>query len=95
MDIDFKHLFKRFRNTLIRLAATTIDGVVLTRQLLKTHLLHGGRHDNRHIESLLNPNDRQSVKLMYDLLSAIGTLPDALDADTPSVRKMRRHCLEV
>ncbi|KAJ7187789.1 hypothetical protein C8R46DRAFT_1241005 [Mycena filopes] len=90
MDIDFKHLFKRFRNTLIRLAATTIDGVVLTRQLLKTHLLRDSKHSPRHIDSLLNPNDRQNVKLMYDLLSAIATLPESLETDNPAVRGTRR-----
>lgn len=90
MDIDFKHLFKRFRNTLIRMTSSTIDGVVLTHQLIKAHLLRNSPHDTRHINSLLNPNDRQNVKLMYDLLSAIAKLPPALDMDTPAFRNTCR-----
>lgn len=90
MDIDFKHLFERFRNTLIRLTASTIDGVVLTRQLLKTHLSRDSRHSSRHIDSVLNPSDRQDAKLMYDVLSAIAMLPDVLDTDTPAFCNTRR-----
>ncbi|KAJ7842124.1 hypothetical protein B0H14DRAFT_3692846 [Mycena olivaceomarginata] len=71
MDIDFKHLFKRFRNTLIRMTSSTIDGVVLTHQLIKAHLLRNSPHDARHINSLLNPNDRQNVKLIYSCSSEV------------------------
>ena len=34
-DIDYKHILKRLRNTLLRLKCMTLDGVVLTPQLLK------------------------------------------------------------
>ncbi|KAJ6449855.1 hypothetical protein C8R45DRAFT_1128561 [Mycena sanguinolenta] len=90
MDIDFKHLFKRFRNTLIRSAASTIDSVVLTHQLLKAHLSRDSRHDSHHINSILNPGDRQDVKAMYDLLSAIAILPEALATDSPAFCNTRR-----
>lgn len=90
MDIYFKHLFKRFRNLLIRLLCSTIDGVVLTRQLLKTHLLRDTRYDSQHIDRLLNPDDRQDLKSMYDLLSEIAILPGALELDTPAFRNTRR-----
>jgi hypothetical protein len=89
MDIDYKHLFKRYRNTLIRLQGTTIGGLVITTQLLKAHLLRGGLTEQR-INSLLCPEDRQDVKLMYDLLSAIAVLPEAQPDDTPTFRNTRR-----
>ena len=38
-DFEYKHLLKRLRNTLLRMKCTTLDGVVLTPQLLKSHLL--------------------------------------------------------
>jgi hypothetical protein len=72
------------------MTSSTIDGVVLTHQLIKAHLLRNSPHDTRHINSLLNPNDRQNVKLMYDLLSAIAKLPPALDMDTPAFRNTCR-----
>ncbi|KAJ6614384.1 hypothetical protein B0H10DRAFT_2177014 [Mycena sp. CBHHK59/15] len=70
-NIDIKHILKHLRNTLIRLLASTIDGVVLLWELIKQHLLRDSRHSAQHIDKLLNPNDRQHVKLMYDLMSAI------------------------
>ncbi|KAJ6550561.1 hypothetical protein B0H10DRAFT_2379639 [Mycena sp. CBHHK59/15] len=89
-NIDLKHLYKRFRNTLIRLLACTIDDVLLTRELIKQHLVRDSRHNAQHIDKLLNPNDRQDVKLMYDLLSAIAVLPEARDTDTPAFKNTRR-----
>ncbi|KAJ7236459.1 hypothetical protein C8J57DRAFT_1247700 [Mycena rebaudengoi] len=89
-NMDPKHVLKRFRNTLIRLLSTTIDGVVLVRQLIKAHLLQSSGHTGHHIDTLLYPNDRQSVTLMYNLLSSIAILPEALDTDLPAFRNTRR-----
>ncbi|KAJ7835278.1 hypothetical protein B0H14DRAFT_3707147 [Mycena olivaceomarginata] len=72
-NIDYKHVCKRLRNSLIRQLASTIDGVVLTPQLIKQHLLRDSHHSAHHITGILNPNDRQNVKLMYDLLSSIAS----------------------
>jgi hypothetical protein len=63
-DIDYKHILKRLRNTLLRLKCITLDGVVLTPQLLKRHLLKQGLKDERGINALLSPKDKQDVKLM-------------------------------
>ena len=38
-DIDYKHILKCLRNTLLRLKFMTLGGVVPTPQLLKWHLL--------------------------------------------------------
>ncbi|KAJ6596569.1 hypothetical protein B0H10DRAFT_2327052 [Mycena sp. CBHHK59/15] len=89
-NIDIKHILKRLRNTLIRLLASTIDGVVFLRELIKQHLLRDSRHSAQHIDKLLNPNDRQNVKLMYDLMSAIAVLPEAKETDTPTFKNTRR-----
>ncbi|KAJ6583712.1 hypothetical protein B0H10DRAFT_2234749 [Mycena sp. CBHHK59/15] len=89
-NIDLKHIFKRFRNTLIRLLATTIDGVVLTPQLIKQHLLRDSKLSPQRIDKILAPNDRQDIKLMYDLLSALAVLPEARETDTPAFRNNRR-----
>jgi hypothetical protein len=89
-NIDIKHICKRLRNSLIRLLASMIDSVVLTRQLIKQHLLRDSRHSAQHIDTRLNPNDRQNVKLMYDLLSAIAVLPEAKQTDSPAFKNTRR-----
>jgi hypothetical protein len=89
-NIDYKHICKRLRNSLIRQIASTIDGVVLTRQLIKQHLLRESRHNFHHISGLLNPNDRQNVKYMYDLLSSIAVLPEAKETDSPAFKNTRR-----
>ena len=89
-DIDYKHILKRLRNTLLRLKCITLGGVVLTAQLLKRHLLKQGLKDERGINALLSPKDKQDVKLMYDLLSSIAILPPALDTDSPSEQQSRK-----
>ena len=63
-DFEYKHLLKRLRNTLLRMKCTTLDGVVLTTQLLKSHLLELGTKDVDGINALLSPKDKQDVKLI-------------------------------
>ncbi|KAJ6606092.1 hypothetical protein DFH09DRAFT_1386569 [Mycena vulgaris] len=58
--------------------ASTIDGMVLTRQLIKPHLLRDSRPDAQHIDTLLNPNDRQNVKLMQEVECAGSKLVDSV-----------------
>ncbi|KAJ7811049.1 hypothetical protein B0H14DRAFT_3755845 [Mycena olivaceomarginata] len=89
-NIDYKHVCKRLRNSLIRQLASTIDGVVLTPQLIKQHLLRDSHHSAHHITGILNPNDRQNVKLMYDLLSSIAVLPAPKETDSPVFKNNRR-----
>ncbi|KAJ7301276.1 hypothetical protein DFH08DRAFT_919133 [Mycena albidolilacea] len=89
-NIDYKHVCKRLRNSLIRQLASTIDGVVLTPQLIKQHLLRDSHHSAHHITGILNPNDRQNVKLMYDLLSSIAVLPTPKETDSPVFKNNRR-----
>lgn len=88
-DFEYKHLLKHLHNTLLQMKCTTLDGVVLTTQLLKSHLLELGTKDVDGINALLSPKDKQDVKLMYDLLSSITTLPHASSSSTLAVQKTR------
>ncbi|TFK47080.1 hypothetical protein OE88DRAFT_1636946 [Heliocybe sulcata] len=69
-DLDYKHVNKRFRNTLLRGRGITIDGISITRAILAQHLLWEGQ-EHHHIHSLLSPNDKQDVTLAYTLLLSI------------------------
>jgi hypothetical protein len=85
-NIDYKHICKCLRNSLIRQLASTINGVVLTPQLIKQHLLCDSHHNFHHVIGILNPNNRQNVKLMYDLLSSIAVLPELKKTDSPAFK---------
>jgi len=88
-DFEYKHVLKRLRNTLLRMKCTTLDGVVLTPQLLKSHLLQHMAKDERGVNAILSPKDKQDVKLMYDLLTSIATLPPASLLSSPVEQKTR------
>ena len=87
MDIEYKHLLKHLQNTLIRAKCTTINGVVLTLQVLKHHLLSLGIKDERGVNALLSPKDKQDVKLMYNLLTSITSLSPPSSSMPPTEHK--------
>lgn len=92
-NIDTLHLMKRMRNTCICAKGMTISGVLITPQVLKRHLstlpeITALTHHR--IERLLSPNDKQDVKLAYDLLSAIASLPPATGFEIPTVQTTRQ-----
>jgi hypothetical protein len=92
-NIDTLHLMKRMRNTCIRAKGTTISGALITPQVLKRHLSTLSETtdltDHR-IDKILSPNDKQDVKLAYDLLSAVASLPPAAGSDIPTVQTTRQ-----
>jgi hypothetical protein len=88
-DVEYKHVLKHHCNTLIQQKCMTLDGIVLTLQLLKSHLLQQGLKDERGVNALLLPKDKQDVKLMYDLLSSIATLPPTPLSSSPTEQKTR------
>lgn len=88
-DIDWKHILKRFRNTLLRLKGVVIDGIVITKSILKDHLMSAGMSDAA-AEAVLDPNDRQDVVLMVQLLNSLAQLSPVDDDSNPSVRASRR-----
>jgi hypothetical protein len=73
-DKDYKHVFKHLRNLLIRQHGIVIGGFHLTPDVLKQHLRSWGLF-SEHIHSIFNPEDLQDVKLAFNLLSDIWSLP--------------------
>jgi hypothetical protein len=75
-DKDYKHVFKRLRNALLREKGCVVHGVKLTRGLIRKHLQDSG-HSNAHINYVLDPTDKQDVVLAYNLLKDLWGLPAA------------------
>ena len=73
-DKDFKHIFKRQHNLMLRNKGFLIDGFCITPSILRGQLQANGVPSHQ-IRSLLNPNDRQDVILSYSLLKEIWSLP--------------------
>lgn len=72
-DRDWKHVLKRFRNTLLREAGTTVNGAIISRATLQRHL-HDNGMEERTAEALLNPADKQDVVLTWKLLAGVASL---------------------
>ncbi|GJJ15796.1 hypothetical protein Clacol_010074 [Clathrus columnatus] len=89
IDKDYKHIFKRFRNTIIRSKGILIDGTYITPQVLRQHLLDGGIDKNR-LNLMLSPNDRQDVPLAISLLVSMWNLPKPETTDKPTHHSTRR-----
>ncbi|KAG6848163.1 hypothetical protein H0H93_002810, partial [Arthromyces matolae] len=81
-DKDWKHVIKRLRNLVLRVRGIVIDLIRITPAIIKTHLRENGCSAD-HIRSLFNPEDQQDVKLAFDLLKDIWTLPLASEAQAP------------
>lgn len=79
---DYKHIFKRLHNLNLRDKGSLVFGVHLTPAILRHHL-HSNNVPMERLGYLLNPNDKQDVKLAYDLLHKIWTLPPPLPNSAP------------
>lgn len=77
-DKDWKHIFKRFRNLFLRPRGVVVNGFRITPDIIRTHLKSSGKTAD-HIRAIFNPDDQQDVKLAFDLLKDIWTLPTAPD----------------
>ncbi|RDB18817.1 hypothetical protein Hypma_014567 [Hypsizygus marmoreus] len=82
-DKDFKHIFKRLRNLLMRNKGFVICGFCVTSAILRAHLQANGVV-SWCLRSLLNPNNKQDVVLGYSLLKEIWSLPPAPEGSSPS-----------
>lgn len=82
-DKDYKHIFKRFRNSLLRQRGTVVNGIRITPDIIRDHLRENGASAD-HIRSIMNPEDKQDVKLAYDLLQAVWSLPRTCQSQNPS-----------
>ncbi len=89
-DFDWKHVLKRFRNTLLRQMGITINETHISASILKKHLISHGLPPTT-ADILLAPNDRQDVVLMLRLLNSISQLPEAKPDDGPSIHSS--HCI--
>ncbi|KAH9050407.1 hypothetical protein EDB83DRAFT_2522604 [Lactarius deliciosus] len=82
-DKDFKHVFKCQRNLLMHQKGVLIQGFCVTPAILRMHLESHGIPSHR-LQSLLNPNDKQDVILVYSLLKEVWSLPPPLAGSSPS-----------
>lgn len=89
-DPDWKHVFKRLRNTLLRQSGVTIDNTSLSADIIKVHLVEAERMTADAAQRLLAPNDRQDVTLMIQLLNSISHLPPPSDQLSPPSQASRR-----
>ncbi|KZT35002.1 hypothetical protein SISSUDRAFT_1081190 [Sistotremastrum suecicum HHB10207 ss-3] len=87
-DKDYKHVFKRYRNLLLRKKGLYVDGIHITPDILATHLRADAVSEIR-IQALLNPDDRQDVVLAYNLLKEIVHLRSADEIGEPAFRRVR------
>jgi hypothetical protein len=75
-DKDYKHIFKHIRNLVLYDAGLWLLGCHLKPPVFLTHM-HAQGVTMQHTSYLLNPEDRQDVKLVYDLLHKIWSLLEA------------------
>ncbi|KAF7328292.1 hypothetical protein MSAN_02488500 [Mycena sanguinolenta] len=87
-DKDHKHVFKRGRNRLIRLRGTMVFGVQITPTIIRVHLQATGS-SAAHINSVLRPDDKQDVKLSFELLMDLWALPPAPNTASPGFMAAR------
>jgi len=75
-DKDYKHIFKRLRNTILHENGFVVHSVHLTHALIHKHFEDSGLTD-MHISHVLNPTDKQDIVLTYGLLKDLWSLPSA------------------
>ena len=85
---DWKHVFKRFRNLLLRHRGVIVNGFRITPDIIRDHLKSNGLSAD-HIRSMFNPEDQQDVKMAFDLLKNIWTLPRSTDNIRPGFQTAR------
>jgi hypothetical protein len=73
-DKDWKHLFKRLRNLLLRERGIVVAGIRITPAILRAHFISEGATAD-HIRATFNPDDLQDVRIAFDMLKDIWTLP--------------------
>ena len=73
-DKDWKHVFKRWQNLLLRQRGVVVNGVRITPDIIKDQFRTAGL-SAEHIRSLFNPDDQQDVKMAFDMLKDIWSLP--------------------
>lgn len=87
-DKNYKHIFKQLRNLLLRDKGHNVHGVHIKLAILHSHFT---LHDlsSTQINYLLNPNDWQDVKLAYEMLQEVWSLPDSPPDVLPGFHQAR------
>jgi len=80
-DKDYKHVFKRGRNLALHSRGILLHGIHILPSTIRSHLSENGT-SKAHIDAVLKPDDKQDVRLAYDLLREIWALPSMDDSDT-------------
>ena len=88
-DKDYKHVFKRCRNLTLRKRGFQIHGIHITLSIIRSHF-QSNQVSKCHIDSILKPDDKQDVKLAYDLLCEIWRLPHVDDEKRPGFSDTRQ-----
>ncbi|KIJ50341.1 hypothetical protein M422DRAFT_159891 [Sphaerobolus stellatus SS14] len=89
-DKDYRHVFKRGRNTMLRVKGMSIDGTNITTSIIRQHLSDNGISAGR-LDALLNPNDKQDVPISVSLLLAVWRLPEPSSESQPNYARTRRR----
>ncbi|KAJ7709260.1 hypothetical protein B0H16DRAFT_1822031 [Mycena metata] len=87
-DKDPKHVHKRLRNGIIRERGIRVLGIDLTPGIIRTHFQSAG-HNVDHIRSVFNPEDKQDVRLAFDMLKDIWSLPPCPVGTHPGISAAR------
>ena len=80
-DKDWKHVFKCWRNLLLRQWGVVVNGLRIMPDIIQDQFKSAGLSAD-HIQSLFNPEDQQDVKMAFDMLKDIWNLP----CDSPNSR---------
>ncbi|KAF8997362.1 hypothetical protein BDZ89DRAFT_1122423 [Hymenopellis radicata] len=83
-DKDYKHIFKRLRNRLLRKSGIHVLDRLITPSIIRKHLRQAGG-TSEHIHSLFKPDDKQDVPLAYMLMRDIWSLPELSSANVEDV----------
>src|SRR5260370_37908320 len=77
-----------FRNLLRRQQGVMVNRIRVTPEIIRDHLKSVGLSAD-HIRSIFNPEDQQDVKMAFDLLKDIWTLPRSTDNTRPGFQTAR------
>lgn len=88
-DKDWKHINKRIRNALLRPRGIVVHDFRITPAIIEMQLKSAGL-TAVHVKSVLNPDDKQDVKLAFDLLKDIWSLPPITKHKSPSFLAARK-----
>lgn len=90
---DFKHIIKCQQNVFMCAKGVEILGFCITLSILRSHLKSNDVSSPR-LRSLLDPNDKQDVVLVYSLLKEIWSLPPPPENSNPAFT-LACHALNV